>query len=108
MSRKSFVKNLNRFIEEVFCTAQCDGNFLERLLPSLLLVEILKTTEMFMQDRLLRVKHQTIGGCHSGPLIMSLRSRGTRSCRWWTSKESERHLFFVISAILARWGRKKQ
>ena len=81
MSRKSFVKNLNRFIEEVFCTAQCDGNFLECLPPSPRLEEILKTTVMFIQDRLLRVKHQTVGVCHDCPLIVSLRSRGTRSCR---------------------------
>ena len=67
VSGKSFVKNLNRLIEEVCCTAQCDGNFVERLPPSPLLEEILKTTVMFIHDRLLRVKHQTIGGCHSGP-----------------------------------------
>jgi hypothetical protein len=41
VSFKSFVKDLKRLVEEVFCTAQCDLNFLERLPPSPLLVEIL-------------------------------------------------------------------
>jgi len=66
---KSFVKNCKRLVEEVCCTAQYDGNFLECLPPSLLLEEILKTTVMFLHDRLLRVNHQTIDGCHSGPLF---------------------------------------
>jgi len=38
---KRLVKNLNRLIEEVCCTVQCDENFLERLPPSLLLLKIL-------------------------------------------------------------------
>ena len=70
VSFKSFVKNWKRLVEEVCCTAQYDGNFLECLPPSPLLEEILKTTVMFIQDRLLRVKHQTVGGCHNCPLIM--------------------------------------
>jgi hypothetical protein len=43
---------------------------LECLPPSSRLEEVLKTTVMLIQDRLLRVKHQTVGGCHSGPLII--------------------------------------
>lgn len=41
LSAMRFVKNLKRLVEEVCCTAQCGVNFMERLPPSPLLVEIL-------------------------------------------------------------------
>ena len=71
VSVKSFVKNLKPLVEEVCCTAQYKVTFLERFPPSPLLVEILKTPVMFLQDRLLRIKHQTIGGCQSAPFLCS-------------------------------------
>ena len=42
-----FLEDLDRFIEKVCCTAQCDVNFLERLLPFPFLVEGLKTAVMY-------------------------------------------------------------
>jgi hypothetical protein len=36
---KNFVKDSERFIEEVCCTAQGDGNLLESLFPSAFLLE---------------------------------------------------------------------
>jgi hypothetical protein len=37
---------------------------LESFLPSPFLMEGLKTAMMFIHDRLLRIQHETIGGCH--------------------------------------------
>jgi hypothetical protein len=39
-------------------------NLLESLLPSPFLVEGLKTAMMRIHDRLLRIQHETIDGCH--------------------------------------------
>ena len=61
---KSLIEDSKRLIEKVCCTAQRDMNLLERLLPSPLLVEGLKTAMMFVHDRLLRIHHETINGCH--------------------------------------------
>jgi hypothetical protein len=61
---KGFLKDLERLIEEICCTAQGDLNFLERLLPSPFLVECLKTAVMFIHDRVLRLQHQTIDSGH--------------------------------------------
>jgi len=65
VSFKSFIKDSERLIEEVCCTAQGDMNLLESLLPSPFLVEGLKTAMMLIHDRLLRIQHETINGCHS-------------------------------------------
>lgn len=59
-----FVKDSERFIEEVSCTAPGDMNLLEHLLPSSFLLEGLKTAMLFIQDRLLRLQHETIDGGH--------------------------------------------
>jgi hypothetical protein len=64
VSFKSFVKDPERLIEEVCCTAQGDVNLLERLFPSSFLLEGLKTAMMFIHDRLLRIQHETINGGH--------------------------------------------
>ena len=64
MSRKGFVEDSERFIEEVCCTAQGDVNLLESLFPSPFLVESLKTAMMFVHDRLLRIQHETVDSCH--------------------------------------------
>jgi len=63
---KVFLKDSERLIEQVCSTAQGDVNLLESLLPSPFLVESLKTAMMFIHDRLLRIKHKTIEGCHRG------------------------------------------
>ena len=67
VSLKGFVEDSERLIEEICCTAQGDVNLLESLHPSPFLVESLKTTMMFIHDRLLRIQHETIGGCHRCP-----------------------------------------
>jgi hypothetical protein len=54
---KGFCEDSERLIEKVCCTAQCDGNLLESLLPSLFLAEGLKTAKMFIHDRLFRIEH---------------------------------------------------
>ena len=64
MSNKSFVEDSERLIEEVCCTAQGDVNLLESLFPSPFLVEGLKTSMVLIQDRLLRIQHETIESCH--------------------------------------------
>ena len=64
VSFKSFIKDSERLIEEVCCTAQGDMNLLESLLPSPFLVEGLKTAMMFIHDRLLRIQHETIDSGH--------------------------------------------
>jgi len=40
-------------------------DLLESLLPSPFLVESLKPAMMRIHDRLLRIQHETIDGCHS-------------------------------------------
>jgi hypothetical protein len=64
VSLKGFVEDSERLIEEVCCTAQGDVNLLESLLPFPFLVEGLKTAMMVIHDRLLRIQHETIDGCH--------------------------------------------
>ena len=64
MSLKGFVEDSERLIEEVCRTAQGNVNLLECLLPSPFLVEGLKTAMMFFHDRLFRIQHETIDGCH--------------------------------------------
>ena len=64
MSLKGFVEDSERLIEEVCCTAQGNVNLLESLFPSPLLVESLKTSMMIIQDRLLRIQHETIDWGH--------------------------------------------
>jgi hypothetical protein len=64
VSLKGFVEDSERLIEEVCCTAQGDVNLLESLLPFPFLVEGLKAAMMFIHDRLLRIQHETIDGCH--------------------------------------------
>ena len=64
VSLKGFVEDSERLNEEVCCTAQGDVNLLESLHPSPFLMENLKTAMMFVHDRLLRIQHETIGGCH--------------------------------------------
>lgn len=59
-----FIEDSERLIEEVCCTAQRDVNLLESLLPSPFLIEGLKTTMLFVHDRVLRIQHETIDGCH--------------------------------------------
>lgn len=66
LSLKGFVENPERLIEEICCTVQGDVDLLESLLPSPFLVEGLKTAMMFIHDRLLRIQHETIDGCHRG------------------------------------------
>ncbi len=61
---KGFVKDSERLIEEVCCTAQGHRNLLESLLPSSFLVQGLKTAMMFVHDRLLGIQHETIDSCH--------------------------------------------
>ena len=61
---QGFLKDSERLIEEICCTAQGDVNLLESLLPSPFLMEGLKTTTMFIHDRLLRIQHETIDGGH--------------------------------------------
>ena len=84
MSFKSFVKDSERLIEEVCCTAQGDVNLLESLLPSTFLVESLKTAMMFIHDRLLRIQHETIDGGHRClPIVWSMQ-HGSRPCAYTT------------------------
>jgi hypothetical protein len=64
VSLTGFVKDSERLVEEVCRTAQGDVNLLESLLPSPFLLEGLKTALMFLHDRLLRIQHETIDGCH--------------------------------------------
>jgi hypothetical protein len=64
VSLKSFVEDSERLIEEVCCTAQGNVNLSESLFPSFFLVEDLKTSMMFIHDRLLRIQHETIYSCH--------------------------------------------
>ena len=64
VSLKGFVKDSERFIEKVSCTAQSHMNLLERFFQSSLLVERLEAPMMFIHDRLLRIKHETIDGGH--------------------------------------------
>ena len=64
MSLEGFVEDSERLVEEVCRTAQGDVNLLESLLPSPFLLEGLKTALMFLHDRLLRIQHETIDGCH--------------------------------------------
>lgn len=80
MSFKSFVKDSERLIEEVCCTAQGDVNLLESLLPSSFLVEGLETAMMFIHDRLLRIQHETIDGRHSCLPFVWSRQHGSRPC----------------------------
>lgn len=67
VSLNGFVKDSERLIEEVCCTAQGDVNLLESLHPSPFLVQSLKTAMMFVHDCLLRIQHKAIGGCHRCP-----------------------------------------
>ena len=55
MAIQGFLKDSERLIEEICCTAQGDVNLLESLLPSSFLMEGLKTAMMFIHDRLLRI-----------------------------------------------------
>jgi hypothetical protein len=72
VSLKGFVEDSERLIEEVCCTAEGDVNLLESLLPSPFLLEGLKTAMMLIHDRLLRIQHETIDGCHRGlPFVRS-------------------------------------
>jgi hypothetical protein len=64
VSLKRFVEDSERLIEQVCCAAQGNVNLSESLLPSLFLVEDLKSSMMFIHDRLLRIQHETIDGCH--------------------------------------------
>jgi hypothetical protein len=64
VSLEGFVEDSERLVEEVCRTAQGDVNLLESLLPSPFLLEGLKTALMFLHDRLLRIQHETIDGCH--------------------------------------------
>jgi len=64
MAIKGFLEDSERLIEQVCSTAQGDVNLLESLLPSPFLVEDLKTSMMFIHDRLFRIEHKTIDGCH--------------------------------------------
>ena len=64
MSLKGFVKDLERFLEDICCTTKGHMNLLERLLPSSFPVEGLKAAMMFIQDRLLRLQHENIDGGH--------------------------------------------
>lgn len=64
MSLKGFVEDSKRLIEEVGCAAQSDVNLLEGLLPAPFLVESLKPPMVFLHDRLLRIQHETVDGCH--------------------------------------------
>ena len=64
LSFKGFVKDSEGFIEEVCRTAHGYMNLLESLLPSPFLVEGLKTAMMFIHDRLFRIQHETVDGCH--------------------------------------------
>lgn len=64
MSLKRFVEDSERLIEKVCCTTQRDVDLLECLLPSSFLMKALKTAMVFIHDRLLRIQHKTINGCH--------------------------------------------
>jgi len=64
VSFNGFVKDSERFIEEVSCTVPGDMNLLDHLLPSSFLLESLETAMLFIQDRLLRLQHETIDGGH--------------------------------------------
>ena len=55
-----------------------DVNLLEGLLPSSFLVEGLKTAMMFIHDRLLRIQHETIDGCHRCLPFVRSRQHGNR------------------------------
>ena len=61
---KSFVKDSKGLIEEICGTVQRHVDLFEGFLPSLFLVEDSKTSMMFIHDRLLRIQHETIDGCH--------------------------------------------
>jgi hypothetical protein len=61
-----FIEDSERLREEICCTGQCDVNLLECLFPSPFLIEDLKTAMLFVHDRLFRVQHKTIDGCHRG------------------------------------------
>jgi hypothetical protein len=67
VSLNGFVQDPKRLIEKVCCTTQGNLNLLESLFPSPFLLEALKTVMMLLHDRLLRIQHETIDGCHEKP-----------------------------------------
>lgn len=75
-----FIEDSERLIQEVCCTAERDMNLLERLLPATFLMEGLKTAMLFIHDRLLRIQHETIDGCHRGLHFVRLRQKSNRLC----------------------------
>ena len=64
MATQGFLEDSERLIEEICCTAQGNVNLLESFLPSSFLMEGLKTSMMFIHDRLLRIQHETIDSGH--------------------------------------------
>jgi len=75
-----FIEDSERLIQEVCCTAERDVNLLERLLPATFLMEGLKTEMLFVHDRLLRIQHETIDGCHRGLHFVRSRQNSNRLC----------------------------
>jgi hypothetical protein len=68
---KSFVKDSEGLIEEICCTVERHVDLFEGFLPPLFLMEDPKTSMMFIHDRLLRIKHETIDCCHKSlPFIL--------------------------------------
>jgi hypothetical protein len=67
---QGFLKDSERLIEEICCTAHGDVNLLESFLPSSFLMEGLKTAMMFIHDRLLRIQHETVDSGHRYLLIV--------------------------------------
>jgi hypothetical protein len=68
VSFQGLVKDAERFIEEIGCAAHGHMNLLESLFPPAFLVERLKASMMFIQDRLFRIEYETIDGCHGPPV----------------------------------------
>ena len=64
MAIKCFVEGSERLIEQVCRTEQSEMHLLKGLLPSPFLLQRLKTTVMFLHDRLLRIEHETVDSCH--------------------------------------------
>ena len=75
-----FVEDSERLIQEVCGTAERDVNLLERLLPATFLMEGLKTAMLFVHDRVLRIQHEMIDGCHSGLHFVRWRQKRNRLC----------------------------
>jgi hypothetical protein len=102
MGFKDFVKNPEGLVQKICCATQGYMNLLESLLQSSFLVKHLKTTMMFIQNRLLCVEHQIIDGRHVHLPVMSHAAHGNRLYTWTTiirTGGSEMGLQFCVPSV---------